>query len=648
LSTISAQSKGTSSSQKVGRKTSLSSVLDNPSLPSPPGIVLQILEKASQPNCDPDEVLAILSKDSGLSAQVLKTVNSGLFGLSKSVGSLRQAVMVLGLRPLRSLVLSLALPAIRITDRDEMVVKYWQESVAGAVIARELARVLRRPDPEDDLMAGLLRDLGFLVFREAFPDEYRTLWKRCGAAWNARQCEEERERFGVDHAEISAVVLESWHLPAEIHQPVRFHHDPAGLTDAPKNLQQRAAMLYFASRLANVHTSLNGLGELLQFAQQHFAMNQAALVKFLSTIRPAIQEFATLLKVDIGQCPNYSGVIAAGCQELVRLSVEPKPTVALAGQSTKLGKPAPPEEGLDKTIAYPRPASSPPDAAHRTLPEFESGCLKQLPVGGAWLNGYEIRAILGRGAMGVVFKGFDPSLNRFVAIKMMTPERVVSSEAREWFKREARAAAAIQHENVITIYAVNEMNGLPYLVMEHLSGTSLQDRVDKEGPLPIADVIRFGRQIASGLHAAQGRGVIHRDIKPANILLGTQGGTVKITDFGLARVQNDVLKSQDGIWVGTPAYMAPEQFNAAHVDHRADLFSLGSLLYTLCAGRPPFEGKSIPALMVQVCNNAPAPLRTARPQVPAWLENLINKLQAKLPASRYQSAGDAVQEFDRH
>ena len=109
--------------------------------------------------------------------------------------------------------------------------------------------------------------------------------------------------------------------------------------------------------------------------------------------------------------------------------------------------------------------------------------------------------------------------------------------------------------------------------------------MDKEGLLPIADVIRFGRQIANGLHAAQILGVIHRDIKPANILLGTQGGTVKITDFGLARVQNDVLKSQDGIWVGTPAYMAPEQFNGCGVDHRADLFSLGSLLYTLCAGR---------------------------------------------------------------
>ena len=648
MSTITAQPKGNSSSANVGRKTSLSSVLENPSLPSPPAVVLQILEKVSQPNCDTDEVLALLSRDSGLSGQVLKTVNSGLFGLSKSVGSLKQAVVLLGLRPLRSLVLSLALPAIRITDRDEMVVKYWQESVAGAVIARELARVLRRPDPEDDLMAGLLRDLGFLVFREAFPEDYRSLWKRSGPAWAARHCEEERETFGVDHAEVSAVILESWHLPPEIHQPIRYHHDPAGLTDAPKLLQQRASMLYFASKLATVHTLTTPLGELLQFAQQHFAMSHAALIKFLSTIRPAIQEFAALLKVDIGQCPNYSGVITAGCQELVRLSIESNRTVTPAGVSTSQGNPGRSVVDFDKTNVNHGLARISTDESNRTMAAFDSDCLKKLPAGGAALNGYEIREILGRGAMGVVFKGFDPSLNRFVAIKMMTPERVVSSEAREWFKREARAAAAIQHENVITIYAVSEMNALPYLVMEHLSGTSLQDRVDKEGPLPIADVVRFGRQIAHGLHAAQLRGVIHRDIKPANILLGTQGGTVKITDFGLARVQNDVLKSQDGMWVGTPAYMAPEQFNATGVDHRADLFSLGSLLYTLCAGQVPFQSKSLPALMVQVCSGAPTPLRTAQPQVPAWLESIINKLQAKLPASRNQSAAEAVQEFDRH
>jgi eukaryotic-like serine/threonine-protein kinase len=425
---------------------------------------------------------------------------------------------------------------------------------------------------------------------------------------------------------------------------IRFHHDPAGLSDAPLALQQRAWLLCFASKLATLHTSTTKVSEILQFAQQHFAMNKAALVTFLSTVRPAIEEFAAILKVDIGQCPNYSSIIAVGCQELVRLSIESNRP---AEPATQLSKPARSEEEPGRTLAYGGLERSTKTELDRKLPDFDSSCLSELPPGGVCLNGYEIKEILGRGAMGVVFKGYDPSLNRFVAIKMMTPERLISSDAREWFKREARAAAAIQHENVITIYAVSEMNSFPYLVMEYLPGTSLQDRVDKEGRLPIAQVIRFGRQIANGLRAAQIRHVIHRDIKPANILLGADSNA-KITDFGLARVQDDPHRSQDGLWVGTPAYMAPEQFNATGVDYRADLFSLGSLLYTLCAGQAPFSAKSIPEIMALICNTAPLALRSLRPDVPSWLENLINKLQAKLPASRYQSAADVILEFDRH
>ena len=207
--------KGPSVSRTTERKISISTLLDNPNLPSPPALALQIVEKASQPGCDPSEVVSLLSKDSALCCQVLKTVNSGMFGLKKSVGSLKQAVLMLGVRPLRSLVLSLALPAIRIPDKDEVVMTYWQESVAGAVIARELAVTLRRKDPDDDLVAGLLRDLGILVLREAFPDEYRGLWKSNSKTWTTNQCELESEAFGVNHAEISAAILESWHLPPE-------------------------------------------------------------------------------------------------------------------------------------------------------------------------------------------------------------------------------------------------------------------------------------------------------------------------------------------------------------------------------------------------------------------------------------------------
>jgi len=639
--------KGQSTIRKVDRKISISTVLDNPNLPSPPALALQIVEKASQPGCDPGEVVALLSKDSALCLQVLKTVNSGMFGLKKSVGSLKQAVMMLGVRPLRSLVLSLALPAIRIPDKDEVVMKYWQESVAGAVIARELAVTLKRKDPDDDLVAGLLRDLGVLVLREAFPDEYRNLWKNNAKTWAANQCELEAEMFGVHHAEISAAILESWHLPPEIHAPIRNHHNPSSFVNESQTLQQRAWILCFASKVATLHSSsTTTVSELLQFAESRFSMNQAALIKFLGSVTPAVLEFASLLKVDIGQCPNYSAVIATGCQELVRLSLE---TAREAVPATDVYHKNPAPTDVDKTAAFPHSmGTSTRPATHQTLPEFDMDCLRELPSLGAWLNGYEIKSMLGRGAMGVVFKAFDPSLNRFAAIKMMTPERVILSEARDWFLREARAAAAIQHENIVTIYAVSELNGLPYLVMEHLAGTSLQDRLDKEGPLPMADIIRYGKQIAHGLGAAHERRVIHRDIKPANILLAREGVSAKITDFGLARVLDEGLRSPEGFWVGTPQYMAPEQFGNADVDHRADLFSLGSMLYTLCTGKTPFPAETIPLIMQQIRNNAPIAVTKARPETPAWLANVINKLHAKLPAGRYQSADEVAKVFEQN
>jgi serine/threonine protein kinase len=165
--------------------------------------------------------------------------------------------------------------------------------------------------------------------------------------------------------------------------------------------------------------------------------------------------------------------------------------------------------------------------------------------------------------------------------------------------------------------------------------------------LPLPTIIKFAKQIANGLNAAQARGVVHRDIKPANILVTKESATIKITDFGLARIRDAAMLSREGMWVGTPAFMSPEQFRSERVDHRADLFALGSVLYTLCAGKVPFAAESIMVLMRQICEDKPAPLRQIRADVPSWLEQLIAKLHAKDPAERMQSAGDVVQEIER-
>ena len=249
--------------------------------------------------------------------------------------------------------------------------------------------------------------------------------------------------------------------------------------------------------------------------------------------------------------------------------------------------------------------------------------------------------MLGRGAMGVVFKAYDPLLRRYAAVKMLTPERVVSTEARERFKREARAAAAVQHANIVTIYAVSEANGIPYLVMEYVAGISLQQKLDKTKTLPIADIASYARQIALGLGFAHKEGIVHRDIKPANILLQDETDVVKITDFGLARVESkagDVDLSSTGGWVGTPLFMAPEQFDSCGVDFHADLFSFGAVLYYLCTGKTPFMADSVPALMKQVCERRPISPRTLRPETPTWLDTLIMKLLQKSPAARGASA----------
>jgi serine/threonine-protein kinase len=195
------------------------------------------------------------------------------------------------------------------------------------------------------------------------------------------------------------------------------------------------------------------------------------------------------------------------------------------------------------------------------------------------LGPYEVSEILGRGGFGVVLKAFDPALGRAVAIKVLAPQLATSAAARSRFAREARAAAAVVHENVVAIHAVDSWNSLPYLVMPCIAGQSLQERVDRDGPTDLKAILRIGIQTAQGLAAAHSQGLVHRDVKPSNILLENGVERVKLTDFGLARAVDDASLTQSGVVAGTPQYMSPEQARGEPVDHRSDLFSLGSVLY---------------------------------------------------------------------
>ena len=274
-------------------------------------------------------------------------------------------------------------------------------------------------------------------------------------------------------------------------------------------------------------------------------------------------------------------------------------------------------------------------------PTDKPGCL-------GTLSQYEVVEVVGRGGMGIVLRAYDTKLNRVVAIKVMAPELAANAMAVKRFLREARAAAAVSHDHVVTIHAIEENNRPPFIVMEFVDGQSLQEKIDREGALELNEILRIGLQISRGLEAAHEQGLVHRDIKPANILLENGVERVKLTDFGLARAVDDVSVTQTGQIAGTPQFMSPEQAQGHAIDSRSDLFSLGSVLYTMCTGRPPFRGDSAVAMLRRVTDDEPRSICEVNSATPDWLEAIIFKLLAKDPADRLQSAEEVADLLSQH
>lgn len=264
------------------------------------------------------------------------------------------------------------------------------------------------------------------------------------------------------------------------------------------------------------------------------------------------------------------------------------------------------------------------------------------------LGQFQVREVIGQGGMGVVLRANDPKLNRTVAIKVLASQFTANATARKRFLREARAAAAVTHPHVIAIYAVDERNTPPYLVMECVDGQSLQQKIDREGELELKEILRIGSQIASGLAAAHAHGLIHRDIKPANILLENGVERVKITDFGLARAIDDLSITRSGEVTGTPQYMSPEQASGEGVDNRTDLFSLGCVLYAMCTGRSAFRANSTMAVLRRVCDDVHRPIDEINPEIPDALVAIIDRLLAKNPDERFQTAQEVADLLEQH
>ncbi len=262
------------------------------------------------------------------------------------------------------------------------------------------------------------------------------------------------------------------------------------------------------------------------------------------------------------------------------------------------------------------------------------------------LGRYLIEAELGQGAMGTVYKARDPMLDRVVAIKTISlnlpKDEVAEYEAR--FYQEAKAAGQLSHPNIVTIYDIGKSEDLAYMAMEFLEGEELRNLLRADTPVPIDQALEIGAQVAEGLQYAHERQVVHRDIKPGNVMV-LSDGMIKITDFGIARMRNNEVKTMTGVILGSPKYMSPEQVAGKRADHRSDIFSVGVVVYEMLTGTSPFVADNIHGVMYQTLNfNPPAP-KTLNPDLPQVMNYIIAKALAKNLDDRYQAAKDLANDL---
>jgi len=262
------------------------------------------------------------------------------------------------------------------------------------------------------------------------------------------------------------------------------------------------------------------------------------------------------------------------------------------------------------------------------------------------LGKYRIDSVLGKGAMGTVYKAFDPHIARVVALKTIRKELLGDSHQQQLisrFQNEAQAAGRLSHPNIVAVYDYGEDDGVAYIAMEFIDGIALNTHLHDQQRHQLAQVIGWMRQLLAALHYAHGKGVVHRDVKPANLII-TADNQVKVTDFGIARIDSSVL-TQTGLMIGTPSYMSPEQFCGNLVDGRSDVFSAGIVLYQLLTGERPFSG-SATMVMQQILNQTPMPPSSLNPTLDPQLDAIISQALAKRPDERFDSALDFLIELE--
>jgi len=272
--------------------------------------------------------------------------------------------------------------------------------------------------------------------------------------------------------------------------------------------------------------------------------------------------------------------------------------------------------------------------------------MEELRPGTELAGKYTIEEVVGRGGMGIVYKAEDTRLKRHVALKFLPPELIQDEEAKERFILEAQTAAALAHPNICTIHEINEQDGESFISMEYVEGQNLRKRLRKS-PLEVEEALDIAIQVAQGLDEAHKKGIIHRDIKSANIMI-TEKGQAKIMDFGLAKIKGTTLLTREGTTLGTVAYMSPEQARGEKVDHRTDIWSLGVVLYEMVSGEFPFKGDREASILYSVVHEEPRPLKGIKRDLPAELQQIINRALKKKPESRYASAEEMLKDLRKY
>ncbi len=310
-------------------------------------------------------------------------------------------------------------------------------------------------------------------------------------------------------------------------------------------------------------------------------------------------------------------------------------------------------------LLKPRDDEAPSDSSLQrrgVLPGESSLPFGTLPGGGSagdkmeQAGRYQILERIGRGGMATVFKAHDPTIGRDVAIKFLHASLCEGDDYRGRFLQEARAAGGLSHPNIVTVHDVGEIEGRPYMAMELLSGISLAEELDASKTIPVRDTVVMGMQLARALDYAHSRGIVHRDIKPGNIMRLTGSRTIKVTDFGIAHMDNaqdDSLRTRAGDVLGTPQYMSPEQTRGERLDGRSDLFSTGIVLYQMVVGVRPFRGDNLVAVATKIAGEAPPPIDKSRTDVPPSLRRVIDRCLAKVPEQRFQSGAELADALGR-